>query len=145
MADEAQDIQVFHQTRGIQIVMGVFTAGLACALLTALFDANSRFLAAMIALIFGTGFGVLMVSASRSLTFDGPSLTIAYYSHEKKIHASEVRDMYIEERLVRSIRTHYVHLKLKDGKDLLLNNYKEGFPALKQAVEKWFEKYKTAV
>jgi hypothetical protein len=145
MAAEERDIQVFHPTRGVMIVFGVFTAGLACALLSALLDPDSGFLSAMFAVIFGTGFVILLVNLSRSLTLHGPHITIEYIGREKKVHAGEVKETYVEERLVRGIRTHYLHLKLKDGKDLMLNNYKEGFPALKEAVEKWFEKHKTAV
>ncbi len=84
MPDEARDIQVFHQTRGVMIVFGVFTAGLACAVLSALFNADSRFLAAMFVLIFGTGFVILLVNLSRSLTLHGPQITIAFTAGKKR-------------------------------------------------------------
>ncbi|HEY2981312.1 MAG TPA: hypothetical protein VGJ22_09050 [Anaerolineales bacterium] len=142
MADAPQDGQVFHQTAGVAIVFGLFAAGLALAALVAL--TGGGMLSLMFVLIFGAGFVVMAARTSRSLTFDGPAMTIAYYGWKKTIRAGAVTQMYIKERLMRGVRLHFVHLKLKDGSDLVLNNYKEGYPALKNAVENWMTKYKPA-
>ena len=138
----AQDVQTFHSSPWAALFFGLMGAGLAVAggrgLLTA-GDQGDLFSSLLISApglwACGTAF-----RAPRTLSFEGAQLAIGYLWWERRIHANQVRGIRVEHRQVRNAITYFVNLELESGKKLVLNNYKEGMPALINALEKWVEK-----
>jgi hypothetical protein len=73
----------------------------------------------------------------RRLTFEDAEIAISYLAWERRIQRNEIKHIKIEQNRVQNILMYFVHLELKNGKKILLSNYKEGMITLIAALEIW--------
>lgn len=78
----------------------------------------------------------------REISFDMDYLVAKYLVWERRIHVSEVFSVTLEQNLGKNEISYPVHIKLENGKQLVIEKVKEGNPILLNAIEAWMEIHK---
>jgi hypothetical protein len=81
-------------------------------------------------------------SQIRELSFDNDLLVIKHLGWKNRFHVSEVRSVGLEQQMNKNEILYPVHIRLKNGKQVILEKVKEGNPILLSALEQWLENYK---
>ena len=78
----------------------------------------------------------------REITFDMDYLVAKYLAWKRRIHVSEIVSVALEQKMGKNEVSYPVHIKLRSGKQLVVEKVKEGNPTLLNAIETWMETHK---
>lgn len=142
---KSEDSQAFHQNIIEATLFGVL--GFPAIYLTIVISLENGIsfsqdiLTLMIGLVIG---GVLLWQGIkiREITFDMDILVVKYIAWEYRIHVNDINSVELEQQMGKNEISYPVHIKLKNGRQLVIEKIKEGNPVLLNAIEKWMETYK---
>jgi hypothetical protein len=78
----------------------------------------------------------------RKLSLDQDFLVVHYLVWKRQFHVNDVWSVSLEQEYGKNIVTYPVHIRIRDRKDIVVENVKEGNPILVNAIEMWMSKYK---
>jgi hypothetical protein len=82
------------------------------------------------------------LSRVREVSLDNDILVIKHLGWQNRFHVSEVQSVGLEQQMNKNEILYPVHIRLKSGKQVILEKIKEGNPILLNVLEQWLEKYK---
>jgi hypothetical protein len=96
-------------------------------------------------ILFGLFIGCVLIWQGikiREITFDMDYLVVKYIAGERRFRVNDIQSVSLEQRMGKNEISYPVHIKLTDGKQLVIEKAKEGNPILVNAIETWMKTYK---
>lgn len=81
-------------------------------------------------------------SKIRMLSLEENILTVKYLFWRRQFHMNEVESVSLEQEMNKNQINYFVHIKLKDGNQIVLERVNEGNPILVNVLENWLKRYK---
>jgi hypothetical protein len=78
----------------------------------------------------------------QKISLDGDTLVLHKLFWKRRFHVSEVWSVGLEQKFGKQAVLYPVHIKIRNKKDIVVENVKEGNPFIVNAIEMWIEKYK---
>jgi hypothetical protein len=137
-------IKTFHQNIIQSTLLGIM--GLPIIYATIAFSLENGFSLSqdLPSTLFGLFIGAILLWQGvriREITFDADFLVAKYIAWEQRFHVNDIQSASLEQRHGKNEVSYPVHIKLKNGKQLVIEKAKEGNPLLASAVETWMKKY----
>ena len=82
------------------------------------------------------------LSRIRKVSIDNDSLLVKYLLWERIIHAGDIQSIALEQQMNKNKINYFAHVRLKNGKEIVLENIKEGNPIFVSTIEQWLENNK---
>lgn len=140
-----EDTKTFHQNIFEAIFLGAM--GLLIIFGTITFSLKDEFFFGQDAptILFGLFIGCVLIWQGikiREITFDTDYLVVKYIVGERRFRVNDIQSVSLEQRMGKNEISYPVHIKLADGKQLVIEKAKEGNPILVNAIEAWMKTYK---
>jgi hypothetical protein len=139
------DIRVFHQNIIEATISGILAFPIIYLAIVMSLENGFSFIQDILTILIGLLIGGILLWQSikiREISFDTDYLVAKYLAWERRVHVSEIYSVTLEQRLGKNEVSYPVHIKLENGKQLVLEKVKEGNPILLNAIEKWMEIHK---
>jgi hypothetical protein len=139
------DIRVFHQNIIEATFSGILAFPIIYIAIAMSLENGFSFIQDVLAILIGLLIGGVLLWQGvkiREISFDMDYLVAKYIAWERRVHVSEISSVTLEQRLGKNEISYPVHIKLENGKQLVLEKVKEGNPILLNAMEKWMEIHK---
>lgn len=139
------DIKTFHQNIFQSTILGI--VGLLIIYATIAFSLEGGFFLTqdLPSILFGLFIGAILIWQAikiREITFDIDYLVAKYIVWERRFHVNDIQSVNLEQRMGKNEVSYPVHVKLKNGKQLVIEKAKEGNPMLASAIETWMNTHK---
>ncbi len=84
------------------------------------------------------------LSKIRGISLEGNILIVKYIFWNQQFHVDEIKSVGLEQEVNKTQVNYSVHIKLKNGSQVVLQKVKEGNVILINALENWLKKYKVS-
>jgi hypothetical protein len=142
------DVLEFHQNIIENIILLIMGVGFFILMGSILFQngvSSDGIIPSLIVLAIGV-FLIWKGSAKiHRVSLENEMLVIKYIFWKRQFHVNEVESVSMERGLGKNEILYPVYIKLKNGKQVILQKVKEGNPILLNALENWFVKYKSSI